>query len=218
MQNYAIIGLGQFGKCILESLLKRKCDVVVIDHDDKKVQWASELSSNVVKADALNPGVITELFPKGLHCAIIDLGEHWEPSILVTNRLQKLKVPNIVVQALSPAHAEILQMVGATKVIFPEREAAERLAGLLLGRGMLDYFPVSDDFSVVERPVPPNWVGKKLTEMDLRRKREVHVVGFRRSSVGNDRWYLPDVERPFESQDIVLLAGATATLNALPTR
>lgn len=220
MQNYAIIGLGQFGKCLLESLMKRKCDVLVIDHDDKKVEWASELSANVVKADALNPGVLTELFPKGLHCAIVDLGELMEPSILVTNQLHKLEVTNIVVQALSPAHAEILQIVGATKVVFPEREAAERLAGLLAGRGMLEYFPVSDDFSLVEMPVPPTWVGNKLAEMNLRKAREVHVVGFRKSSAGSHpaRWNLASAERLFEHDDIVLLAGAPSTLNGLPAR
>lgn len=219
MQNYTIIGLGQFGKCILESLLKRNCDVLVIDHDDKKVEWARGLSANVVKADALNPGVMAELFPKGLHCAIIDLGEQMEPSILITYQLHKLGVPNIAVQALSLAHAEILQIVGATKVIFPEREAAERLAGILAGRGTLEYFPVSDDFSIVEVPVPPAWIGKKLTEMSLRQKHVVHVVAYRKSTVGNtiSSWYVAEPDRPFEGHDIVLLAGAPANVNALST-
>lgn len=220
MQNYAIIGLGQFGKCLLESLLKRRCDVLVIDHDDKKVEWARELSANVVKGDALNPGVLTELFPKGLHSAIVDLGEHMEPSILITNQLHKLKVANIVVQALNQAHAEILQIVGATKVVFPEREAAERVAGLLVGHGALEYFPVGDDFSIVEMPVPADWVGRNLTEINVRKTRDIHVIAFRTSTAENASggWHVAEAERAFEDRDIVLIAGAPKNVSALAAR
>ncbi|MBU0718705.1 MAG: TrkA family potassium uptake protein [Planctomycetes bacterium] len=217
MQNFAVIGLGQFGKCMVESLAKRNCDVVVLDQDEKKVDWARDLVANVVKADVLNFGVFDELFPKGLHCAIVDLGEHMEPSILVTNHLHKLQVTNIVVQALNPQHAEILQIVGATKVVFPEKEAAERVAGTVTGHRTLEYFPVSDVFSVIEIQVPLNWIGHDLAEMRLRTDKQILLVAFRKQ--GADRhtepWQLASAERAFETGDIVLLAGTTKSLRAL---
>ncbi len=213
MQTFAIIGLGQFGKCMVQSLARRKCEIVVIDHEEKKVDWAKDLTPHVVKADALNFELFTELFPEGLDCAVVDLGERMEPSILVTNHLHKLKVPNIVVQALSPEHSEILQIVGATKVVFPEKEAAERLVGMFVGRGALNFFPVSDDFSVVEMRIPAAWVGSRLNEMDLRRMQDVHVVAWRKLDLENETgWHLPSPDRLFESNDIVLLAGTTAGL------
>jgi len=217
MRSFAIIGLGQFGKCMLESLVRRRCDTLVIDHDEKKIEWARDVAMNAYKADALNVEALRELLPPGLHCAVVDLGEQMEPSILVANQLHKLEVRNIVVQALSPAHAEILRIVGATKVIFPEQEAAERVAGMLAGFGTLDYFPIGGDFSVVEVPAPPAWVNKSLVDLDLRKALAVNVIAFRKAPAkgASKPWALIDSGRPFEGDDILLLAGTTKVLDSL---
>lgn len=215
MRHFAIIGLGQFGKCMVESLLKRKCDVLVIDANPDKVEWARDLVGSAVKADALNPQLYAEVLPSGLDCAILDLGEHMEPSILATNYLKKQGVGHIVVQALNPAHGEILQLVGATHVVFPEKEAAERVAGILVGRGTLDYFPVGEGFSVAEVRTPPRWIGKRLRELGVRQQQNIHVIATRTGTDDEKSWTLADPDRPFEDGDILLVAGETDDLEKI---
>lgn len=209
MRNCAIIGLGRFGQCMLESLVKRQFDVLVIDQREEKVQWARDIATKVVKADALHFGVFRELLPEKLHCAIVDLGDRMERSILVTNYLHKLGVQNIVVEAVNAEHAEILGIVGATRIVFPEREAAERLAGLLGGQGRLDYFPVSEAFSLIEVPAPRGWLGRTLLDLDLRKSGRVTVVAARKKADadGDEHWRFLPPDQEIAADDIMLMAG-----------
>ena len=211
MKNFLIVGLGRFGQCMLQSLAARQRSVVVIDRSDEKIQRVRDAAAKAIKADALNRELFEEVLPDGVDCAIVDLGDEMQASILVANYLSKLKVPHIVVEAVNAEHAEILKIVGATRVVFPEEEAAERLAGILAGRGVLDFFAVSDDFSMIEMPVPEGWVGKTVAELELTRREHLVVVAVRRQGLENDegKWCFPEPRSPFESTDLVLLAGAT---------
>jgi len=217
MRNFAIIGLGQFGKCMVETLHGRGFDTLVIDVDEAKVQWARDLATKVVKADVLDFPLFEELIGDQIECAIVDLGDQMERSILAANYLHKLHVQNIVVEATNVAHAEILEIVGATRIVFPEKEAAVRLAGLLAGRGRLDYFPVGNGFSLVEIPSPPTWVGTTLAELNLRKKYRLNVVAVRPAAKDgtNQTWGFADPERTLQTTDVVLLAGNTKDLEKL---
>lgn len=215
MQNFAIIGLGRLGQAMLNSLSQRQLDILVIDHDEERIQKARDLATKAVKADAVNFDLLQEVFPEHVHCAIVDLGhEKMARNILVTNYLHKLEVPNIIVEAANADHAEILKIVGATRVIFPEEEAAERLAGILAGKGALDFFAVSEKFSLIEIPAPLTWNGRTLQELDLRKKSHINVVALTeaRRADEDDRWQLPDPKHRFKPNDIVLLAGNTEDL------
>ena len=215
MQNFAIIGLGRLGLAMLNSLSKRQLDVLVIDHDEDRIQMARDLATKAVNADAVNFDLLQEVFPENVHCAIVDLGhEMMARSILVTNYLHKLEVPHIVVEAANTDHAEILRIVGATRVIFPEEEAAERLAGILAGHGALDFFAVSEKFSLIEVPAPKTWNGRTLQELDLRKKNRINVVALRQTPRADEeeQWLLPDPQHRFKPNDIVLLAGDTEDL------
>jgi trk/ktr system potassium uptake protein len=217
MRNFAVIGMGQFGKCMVETLHERGLETLVIDQDETKVQWARDLATKVVKADVLDFALFEELIGDGIDCAIVDLGDQMERSILATNYLHKLKVQQIVVEATNQAHAEILEIVGATRIVFPEKEAAQRLAGLLAGQGRLDYFPVSKAFSLVEIPVPTTWVGSTLTEASVRKKYRLNVVAIREQPKPGkeESWSFADPDRTFRTTDVVLLAGSTEAIEKL---
>ena len=220
MKNFAVIGLGRFGQCMVEALCQRQRGVIVIDRNDDKVQRVRDLAAKAVKADAVNFELLKEVLPDGIDCAIVDLGDVIGQSILVTNHLHKLGVKEIVVEAVDPEHAEILTIVGATRVVFPEREAAERVAGMLAGGGVLDFFAVSEGFSMIEIPVPEKWVGSTALDLKPRQNAHVEVVAVRRPAIASseENWNLLDASRPFESHDIVLVAGASKDVERLAAR
>jgi len=214
MMDFAVIGLGSFGRCMLDSLVKRNRSVIVIDSDDEKIQRARDVATKAVKADALNFELLKELFPETVQCVIVDMGHQMERSILITNYLQKLGIANIIVEAVSAEHGEILTIVGATKIVFPEQEAAERLAGMLGGRGSLDFFAVADDFSLIEASIPESWTGQTVAELRLRESKGINVVAVRQPTLrnGKELWRFPDPQAPFQLGEIVLLAGKTKDL------
>ncbi len=220
MNSFAVIGLGRLGQCVVEALCERRRHVVVIDRSDEKIQLLRDMAAKAVKANALNFELLKEVLPEGIDCAIVDLGDVIGQSILVTNYLQKLGIKEIVVEAVDVEHAEILRIVGATRVVFPEREAAERVAGMLAGGGVLDFFAVSEGFSMIEIPVPDKWVGRTATDLRPRQTANVEVVAVRRPAVSpsEENWSLLDATRPFEARDIILVAGASKNVEALAGR
>ncbi len=213
--NFVIIGLGRLGMCLLKSLTERGAAVMVIDCDEAKIQSARDTATEAIKADALNAELLEEVLPEGTECVIIDMGQApLERSILIANYVKKLGIAQIVVHAAGPEHAEILQLVGATKVVFPEKEAAERLAGVLAGRGRLDFFPVSREFSVVEMPAPRTWIGTSLGELNVRQTHRVNVVAIRTAG-DEEHWRFADPDYACAVTDVVLIAGKTEDVEKL---
>lgn len=217
MKSFVIVGLGRFGQCMLDSLIRRKCEVLVIDQDEDKIQWARDRATKAIKVDALNQELFTELLPDKVECAIVDLGDAMERSILVTNHLKKCGIEKIVVEAVNREHAEILEIVGATRIVYPEEEAAEHLAGLLAGGGALDFFAVSERFGMVEIPVPRDWAGKKPIELKLREKAGIELVAVRSPTTDSsqENWQLLTGEYVFNPSDIVIVAGSSEGIGRL---
>lgn len=217
MKSFAVIGLGRFGLCVVEILCARRRSVIVLDRSEEKIQRVRDLAAKAIKADAVNFELLQEVLPDVVDCAIVDLGDVIGQSILVTNYLQKLGVREIIVEAVDAEHAEILRIVGATRVVFPEREAAERVAGMLAGGGVLDFFAVSEGFAMIEIPIPEEWVGRAAVDLRPRQAFAVEVVAVRRPAVSpsEENWSLLDPTRPFEEQDIILVAGGSANVEKL---
>jgi len=217
MKTFAIVGLGSFGRCMLTTLIERDRHVIVIDRDGERLQRVRDIATKAIRADAVNYELLVEVLPERVDCAIVDLGDVIGQSILVTNYLHKLNVPMIVVEAVSEEHAEILRIVGATRVVFPEKEAAERVAGMMVGGGLVDFFAVSKGFCMIEIPVPDDWVGKNASELKLRQKIHVDAVALRPAGGETDQeqWRLVDALRPFQAGEIVLLAGHSKDIDRL---
>ena len=76
-------------------------------------------------------------------------------------------------------HRKILLRVGADQVVFPESESGTRLAKNLLSSGFVDVIELSDDISLVELDVRPEWEGKTLAELNLRKKYALNVIALR---------------------------------------
>jgi trk system potassium uptake protein TrkA len=59
---------------------------------------------------------------------IVSTGHSMEASILIVMFLKELGCKQVTIKAISLDHEKVLTKVGADKVIFPERYAAEQLA------------------------------------------------------------------------------------------
>jgi trk system potassium uptake protein TrkA len=205
MKQFAIIGLGFFGRRMLEELAEVDCELLIIDRSDEVIEQYKERVAASYIADAINEEVINKLVPGSIDAAIVDLGDNIEASILVTNYLKKLGVRRIVAKADSDQHAEILDLVGATDIILPYREAARRVAPLLLSSVLFSYLPLSRDFAIAEIKVPKEHLGRTLIEANLRQKHGLNVVALRKESEEEYTYFLPEYR--LNEEDILLVAG-----------
>ncbi len=96
-------------------------------------------------------------------------------------------------------------MVGATKIIFPHREAAKRITPLLVSSGLLNYLPVSGKLVIAEILVPERLFGISLLDANLRRSYGVNLISVKN---GEDEEYgLFTPEYSFKPGDIALVSG-----------
>src|SRR6266581_6707570 len=179
MRRFAVIGAGTFGSAVAETLSEDNNEVIVIDTVPEKVQAMQGIASQAVQADATDPETLIALGVNEVDCAVVSLGEKIDLSILVTLHLKEMGVPEIVVKATTPEHGKILKLIGATEVIFPEKQMAQRVARRLSAPNIYDQIQLAEDLSVLEVIAPPKLVGKTLKDLRVRDQYHVNLIAIR---------------------------------------
>ncbi len=179
MKQFAIIGLGNFGVRVLEEMLVQSVEVMIIDRDEQLIEDYKDRVAAAYVVDAIKEDLIRRIVPDTIDAAIVDLGHTTEASILVTNYLAKMGIEKIIAKAETDQHGQILSIVGATDVIYPNREAAKRITLPLLSHSLASYFPISKGMVIAELALPERFHGKSLIEADLRNKHRLNVIAVR---------------------------------------
>jgi len=208
MKQFAIIGLGSFAQTALEELASYDFEILIVDKDEELIDRYKDFAVESFVANVYNEEIFQKIIPGKIDTAIIDLGNDRETSILATHYLKKMGVHDIVVKAESIAHGEILKVVGATYVIFPEREAAQRLVPLLVSKLLFNYMPISSDLVLAEMSCPDKYAGQTLIQANLRKERGLNVVAIRKGGHHGFDFFEPNYE--LGGDDVLLVAGKPA--------
>lgn len=206
MKQFAVIGLGFFGLRVLEELLQYDVDVMVLDRDAEAIEAYKDIVGAAYVVDIIREDIIEELVPPDLDAAIVDLGKHLEASILVTNYLKKHGVQRIVAKAETEQHGEILNIVGATEVVFPNREAAKRIALPLITTSLFNFVPIGTGIVMAELIMPEKFHGKTLVEANLRGEYRLNVIAARPAHYGE--YVFVDASYVIRPDEMVLVAGS----------
>jgi trk system potassium uptake protein TrkA len=211
--DIAVIGLGTFGRSLVLSLHKAGHNLNVVDLDQSAVGQVQDYCDQVV-GDVTQKELLEEMGMGLMDAVVVALGHDTGASVMSTLLVKEMGAKTVVCKAVTPEHERILRRVGADSVVFPEREAADRLAMSLSNPDLMDYLPISDDFSVVEL-APPSWMlNKTLTELDLRRRFNINVVAVR--EIIPKRIHLvvsPDYV--VKDSDVLVVVGARKDLEKL---
>ncbi len=213
MKQFAIIGLGAFGIRMLEELLSVTNEIIIIDKDRDIIEKYKDSAKAAYITDAINEAALSKIVPKDIDAVIVDLGGKIEVSIMATNYLKKMGVKDIVVKAQTDEHGEVLSMVGATRVIYPDREAAMHVTPLLVSSLLFNFLPISDNLALAEVGANEYCVGKTLLEANLRKTFGLNVVAMR--TVESDKFaFISDPSYMFKESDVLLVAGSEESINS----
>jgi len=205
MRQYAVIGLGKFGQSVALTLAERGEQVIGIDVDPYVVKEVADKLAHVVEADATNEKNLTALGIKDVDVAIVSVGENFEASILITLALKDLGIPEIIVKAKSESQAKVLEKIGATRVINPEKDMGVRLAKSLVSPRIIDHIELSSDYSLLEMSPPKEFVGKSLKELDVRAKYGINVIAIKHEKGDID--IAPSAEHVIKEGDLLVVIG-----------
>ncbi len=206
MRRFAVIGLGHFGFNVAKKLYENGHDVIAIDIDGEAIQEVKEHCSQAVMTDASERENLEALNINDVDVAIVSLGSKLDASILITLYLKEMDIQEIVVKALSLDHGKILKMLGATEIIYPEKDMAIRVAERLSSPTVLDQVEFMDGYSVVEIEAPQLFWGLSLRDVEIRNKYGLSVILIKRKDVKN-AFTAPKASYTIEKGDILVLLG-----------
>lgn len=175
-QSYAIFGLGKYGRAVAKELVENGMEVLAVDIDEDIVNAVVSEIPYCKCADITDEDVIKQLGIANFDVVVIAMATNLEASVMATMLCKEAGVKTIIVKCASEMNCKILSKVGADKVVFPEDESGIRLAKNLLSSGFIDIIELSKDVSMVELDVKPEWEGKNLLELNLRKKYSINVV------------------------------------------
>ncbi len=198
-----VIGLGRFGSALSRTLVDMDYEVLGVDADPQLVQEHKGILTHVVEADSTNVRTLRQIGVADAVTAVVCIGTGVEASVLTTAALVDMGVRNIWAKAITDAHGNILQRVGAHHVVFPEAEMGARVAHLVTG-SMLEYIALGDDFEIIETGVPSNVVGTTLGEAALRAKYRVTVVCIKPSG---GQFTYAERDTVLGRHDLIVVAG-----------
>ena len=175
-QSYAVFGLGRYGMAVARELVEGGAEVLAVDRDEEIINSASAFIPICKCADVTDAETLRQLDIANIDVVILSMASSLEASVMAVMLCKELGVKTVIAKGASEMNCRILRRVGADKVVFPENESGVRLAKSLLSAGFTDIIELSRDVSMLELEVRPEWVGKTLTELSLRKKYSINIV------------------------------------------
>ena len=216
-QNFAVIGLGEFGIRICEMLAEGGGSVVAFDHDAQAVERVKKIVPAAMVIDTTDENALRKAPLDDIDVAIVAIGDNKEASILTTTLLKEREIPYIVARAVSPLHAIVLKRVGASRVLKIEEESASRIANELINPEALNSLSVVEGYGICEVKVPKFFIGKTLSQVALKEKFNITLITIVRleldiDTVGNplnrEAMYEPDDNLELQTGDKLFVFGS----------
>jgi trk system potassium uptake protein TrkA len=218
-RSFAVIGLGRFGAAMATTLAELGHDVIGIDGDQDKTRVLADSLTLALQLDATDEKALVAAGITDVDVAVVSIGENLEASLLVVTLLRELGIKNIVAKAVTPLHGRILEKLGVSRVVFPERETAIRIAHSLVIPNVLDYIELSGEFSIVDVPAPNEFAGKTLRDIGLRSRFGLTTIAIKRPSKSKggqpDVNIAPGPDDVVQEGDVLSLLGGNERLGHL---
>jgi trk system potassium uptake protein TrkA len=174
--KFIIVGLGNFGASLAEKLTNQGNEVIGIDSSMVKVDALKEKISHTICMDATDESTVSGLPLKDTDVVIVAIGEDQGSNVMATALFKNLHVKRLISRAINPLHEMVLKTLGVDEIVHPEEETAERWSKKLCLKGVIDSFELNDEFSLVEANIPSRYVGRKIEELNFRKKYNLLIL------------------------------------------
>jgi len=218
MRRIGIIGAGRFGASLAENLSRRGVEILLLDRDGETVQRMSTMVSSSVQGDATDKETLVKAGFQECDTVVVAVGADVESSIIATLNLKEMEVPSVITKATTDQHGRVLARLGASLVVYPDKERAQRLARSLLARSAMDFFEISEGASVVEMKAPKQFSGRSLAESGIRKAYGVTVLVIKRAPGPDGKRETvisPTADEVIYEDDTLVIFGPDLLLDAI---
>lgn len=204
MKNMLVIGMGRFGQRLAERLLELKNNVMIVDDNAEIINQLAPHFTNAQICDCTNPDVLRSLGVDTFDICFVTIGENFQSSLEISSQLKEMGAKRVISKANRDIQAKFLLRNGADEVVYPERDMAEKLAVRCSANLIYDFIELTPEFSIFEIPTLPEWIGKTIGLINIRRKYGINVLTIKKSS---SEFLMPTADYLFEHDDHVIIIG-----------
>jgi trk system potassium uptake protein TrkA len=226
MRRFAVIGLGRFGQKLAIALAMSGAEVIAIDKNREEIELITDQVSHAVRLDSTDEEALKAQGVDKVDVAIIGIGQGgggFESAILTVVNLRQMGIKQIYARAENLIAGEVFSKVGATEVIYPEIESAERWAYKLIAPQIGEKIDFAEGYSLARIKAPVSFNGKTVMDLQLRQKYNVNLVLIKRGENSKqtkaEKGKIINVPMPgtvvYEG-DILMVAGSDVDLAKLP--
>lgn len=204
MKSVLIIGMGRMGRHLAHKLQQLGNDVMIVDSNAALIESLSDRFTDSSICDCTNEAVIRSLGVDNFDICFVTIGEDFQASLVVTSLLKKYGARKIIAKTNQDIQSDLLRIIGADEVIYPEVEVAEKLAVRCNANNIFDYIPMPGEYAIYEIAILPQWAGKTVVEVDVRRKHQINIMAIKNSE-GTTVNFGPDYR--FRENDHIVVIG-----------
>lgn len=180
MNKFAVVGMGQFGIAIAQSLASRGAEVLAIDNKPERTEYIKDEVAHAVTLDATDLKALQAQNIQDVDAVIVAIGEDFESLLMSTVQLMELEVGRIIARAANAQQRMILQKLGIKEILSPEEEVGKNLAETLLNPSIHSFLPLPDGYKIVEVNTPKRVTGRSIADIDLRKKYNLNLITIKR--------------------------------------
>ena len=176
MKSILLIGLNRFGSLLAKQLNDLGHQIMAVDRNENRVNAILPLVTDAQIGDSTNEAFLRSLGVNNYDVCIVTIGNDFQSSLETTSLLKELGGKCVVSRADRDVQAKFLLRNGADEVINPDRQMAEWAAIRYGSNHVLDYIKLDKDHAIFEVAVPPDWVGRTVGQIDIRRKYAINIM------------------------------------------
>lgn len=225
MKKFAVIGLGRFGQKLAITLTMSEAEVIAIDQNREIVEQIRDEVTHAVRLDSTDEDALRAQGIDKVDVAIVGIGQGgrgFESSILTVVNLKTIGVPQIYARAENLIQGQVLEKIGATEVIYPEIESAQRWAYKLITPQITDKIDLAPGYSLASVIAPAGYHEKTVLDLQFRQKYGVNLVSIKRGEKTGDTRQkgeiinVPLPDTVIYEGDLLMVAGSNDDLARLP--
>lgn len=214
MKTFVIIGISSFGRYLAQFLSEKSFNVIAIDNDESRINEVKDYVNKGIVTDAKDVKTLQKLGVQKADGVIVSLGEKVDDSMVIIYHLKQLGVKNLYVKVLSDDHIKIINLVKEAEIIFPEWDSAYKLAQRIGNPNILDFIPLSEEYSILDWIPTRDFVGKTIGETEFRDKYNVMVISIE-ETVPDRTKLIPRSTHVIKASDVLVLIGQNEDLEKL---
>lgn len=206
-----VLGLGRFGQGITKTLIESGCDVLAADIDITRVQAVTQYATHVVRLDVTEENALDTLGLNNFDVAFVAISD-LEASAMAVMKAKEKGVKTIIAKAKNQVQKTILENVGATRVVLPEKEMGVRVANSVLASSVIEYMALSEHISIAEIVPNEKWINKRIMDTNLRQEKGLNIVAIKKD---DKITVTPEPTEIIDENTILVVIGQTKVVNSL---